>query len=441
MRRYADHKRFITRSLKASAFVALALLAPALMASAPASAQSDDGSAAAYWNRERERMQAQTRPARVVQRPTHLIRRAAPRRGYVREEGEISALQSGPASEIEAADGTRPTPYVEATAPAAPVQGPGFTIAVLGDNIGFMLAQGLQESFASQPNVKILRKARENTGLVRDDYFDWIKAARELTASTEKIDAIILTLGSNDRQALRDGVAPVDPRMPRWREIYTARAQALASILREKNIPLIWVGMPVMRNERLSNGLLELNEIFRDAAGQNGATYIDVWEAFVDDRQQFTVFGPDLNGAITRLRTSDGVHFTRAGARKLAYFVEGDLKRLIERKAQEQRPADAPIALTPDGSQQIAIPLPAPLPAASPAIVIPVRPDKGPVLPLTGIAMTPGGELAGSPRQTDQRDRESRAIVEQVLIEGRPAEASPGRADDFRWPRKGASGQ
>ena len=193
----------------------------------------------------------------------------------------------------------------------------------------------------------------------------------------------------------------------------------------------------MMRNERLSNGLLELNEIFRDAAGQNGATYIDVWEAFVDDRQQFTVYGPDLNGAITRLRTGDGVHFTRAGARKLAYFVEGDLKRLIERKAQEQRPADTPIPLVPDGSQQIAIPLP----AASPAIVIPVRPDKGPVLPLTGIAMSPGGELAGSPRQIDQRDQESRAIVEQVLIEGRPAEASPGRADDFRWPRKGASGQ
>lgn len=434
MRRHDTHCPSITRSLKAGAICALALLAPALLASPPANAQSDDGSAAAYWTRERERMRFQAAPPRVVQRPTHLIRRAAPRRGYVREEDEIGTPQSGPASEIEAADGTRPTPHVE---PTVPVQGPAFTIAVLGDNIGFMLAQGLQETFATQPNVTILRKARENTGLVRDDYFDWINAARELMASPEKIDAIVLTLGSNDRQSLRDGSAPVEPRMPRWRDIYTERAKALASILREKNMPLIWVGMPVMRNERLSNGLLELNEVFREAAGRTGATYIDVWEAFVDDRQQFTVYGPDLNGAITRLRTGDGVHFTRAGARKLAYFVEGDLKRLIDRKTQEQnRGVEAPIALTPDGSQQIAVPLPAPLPAAPPVIVIPVRPDKGPVLPLTGIAMSPGGELAASPRQNDQRDRESRAIFEQVLIEGRPAEASPGRADDFRWPRK-----
>lgn len=428
-------RSFLSRTLKAGAAVALALLA-----SAPAIAQQgDDGSAATYWTRERERMQSQARPNRVVQRPTHLIRRAAPRRGYVREEGVIgppqNTIENNPAAEIEAADGTRPAP-MEASAPVA---GAPFTIAVLGDNIGTMLAQGLQETFAAQPNVTILRKARENTGLVRDDYFDWAKAARELVAGSERIDAIVLMLGSNDRQSLRDGALSVDPRLPRWREIYAARAQTLAQILREKNIPLIWVGMPVMKNERLSNGLLELNEVFRETASKNGASYIDVWEAFVDDRQQFAIYGPDLNGAITKLRAGDGVHFTRAGARKLAYFVEGDLKRLIDRKTQELQPADAPIAAAPEGAPtqvRAALPTDAAVERSpAPLVVIRARPEKGPVLPLTGVAMSPGGELAGS-RKDDLRDRETRAIVEQVLIEGRPAEAPPGRADDFRWPRK-----
>jgi hypothetical protein len=425
-----NRRQSLTRSLTAGATFALALLA-----SAPAPAQqSDDGSAASYWARERERMQSQARPSRVVQRPTHLIRRAAPRRGYVREDSADGAGRTNPASEIEAADGTRPTPIVEAPASPAPVVGPAFTIAVLGDNIGSMLAQGLQETFANQPNVTILRKARENTGLVRDDYFDWTKAARDLVASTERIDAIVLMLGSNDRQALRDGAASVDPRAPRWRELYTERAQNLARILREKKAPLIWVGMPVMKNDRLSSGLLELNEIFRETASQNGAAYIDVWEAFVDDRQQFALYGPDLNGAITKLRTADGVHFTRAGARKLAYFVEGDVKRLIEKQTPVVDPAIADDAPEPaQKSQQLAIPAP----AAAPAIVVPARPDKGPVVPLTGLALSPGGELAGSTRKTDQRDQQSRAIVEQVLIEGRPMQEIPqGRADDFRWPRK-----
>lgn len=441
-----------TRSSKALSLKACAAFALAFLASGPSLAQQgDDGSAAAYWTRERERMRAQAAPPRVVQRPTHLIRRAAPRRGFVREEGALVPPQNDPASEIEAADGTRPTPFVEAAAAPTPAPGPGFTIAVLGDNVGMMLAQGLQETFAGQPNVTILRKARENTGLVRDDYFDWTKAARELIAGPERIDAIVLMLGSNDRQALRDGANSVDLRLPRWREIYAARAHTLAQILREKNIPLIWVGMPVMKSERLSSGLLELNEVFRETANKNGATYIDVWEAFVDDRQQFAVYGPDLNGATTRLRTGDGVHFTRAGARKLAYFTEGDLKRLIDRKRLEQSPpveVAAPQGAA-DGSQtQVRVILPGdstienspqlsiPLPPTAPMIVIPVRPDKGPVLPLTSVAMSPGGELAGAPSRDDRRDRDSRAIVEQVLTEGLPAEAAPGRADDFRWPRK-----
>jgi hypothetical protein len=436
MRRHADHRQSVTTSLKAGALLALAILA-----NAPARAQSDDGSAAAYWTRERERMRLQAAPPRVLQRPTHLIRRAAPIRGYVREEGAIVSPQAHPAPEAGASDGARPMPSAEAPPSPAPVAGPSFTIAVLGDNIGTLLAQGLHETFATQPNVTILRKARENTGLVRDDYFDWAKAARDLVASSERIDAIVLMLGSNDRQALRDGAGSVDPRLPRWREIYAERAQNLARTLREKNVPLIWVGMPVMKNERLSNGLLELNEIFRETATQNGATYIDVWEAFVDDRQQFALYGPDLNGAITKLRAGDGVHFTRAGARKLAYFVEGDIKRLIEKKSPAIDPAivivppldNAPAPDSGQKSPQLALPAP----AAAPTVVIPVRPEKGPVLPLTGLALSPGGELAGSPRQTDQRDQQSRVIVEQVLIQGLPMEEAPrGRADDFSWPRK-----
>ena len=139
---------------------------------------------------------------------------------------------------------------------------------------------------------------------------------------------------------------------------------------------------------------------------------------------------------ITKLRAGDGVHFTRAGARKLAYFVEGDVRRLIEKQTPVVDPAiadGAPLERAPEPaqkSQQFAIPAP-------PAIVLPLRPDKGPVVPLTGLALSPGGELAGSARKTDQRDQQSRAIVEQVLIEGRPMEQAPtGRADDFRWPRR-----
>lgn len=424
-------QRTIQLPLPSRAALALALALPAcgsLAPWSPAQAQVDDASAASYWRRERDRAQTK-RP--VVQRPTRMIRGVAPRPGFSRETSQeqwrrpaaphaappANARAPAPAAIAPAPAPASPTPAPATEAAAAPAE-PAFSIAVLGDNVGQLLAQGLQETFPERANVTILRKTRENTGLVRDDYFDWVKAAGELLSGAQKIDVAVMLVGSNDRQAIREGAQSHDPRTPRWRELYAARAQAFANAFREKKVALIWVGAPVMQNERLSAGLLELNEIYREAAEGTGATYVDTWEGFADERHRFTAFGPDINGLITRLRTNDGVHFTRAGARKLAYFLEGDLRRLMDRaapggpNAQETlTPAPAPEARKPE-------PAALPTPAAS------ARPDKGPVLPLTGAALSPGGELARPLRADPARD-----------LAPAPGEPPAGRADDFRWPK------
>jgi hypothetical protein len=326
-------------------------------------------------------------------------------------------------------------------------------IAVLGDNVGQLLAQGLQDAFAERPEVSILRKVKENSGLVRDDYYDWNKATRELLAGNEKISLAIMMIGSNDRQQMRDGSGALEPRSPKWNAAYAARVEAIMTQFRDRKIPLIWVGMPVMKNERLSAELVAFNEIYRDVAGRTGATYVDMWEGFVDDRNQFSIFGPDLNGQIVRLRTGDGVHFTRAGARKLAYFVEGDIRRILDAQTPADQPADAsapasaPVA-TPPAQQQTTVrvdfppeipqtyspgSLPLPLPPQAPLIAIPVRPAAGPVLSLSSPATSPGGQLAT--RARNPRATDSTELTQRALVMGAPLDARPGRADDFSWPR------
>jgi hypothetical protein len=49
----------------------------------------------------------------------------------------------------------------------------------------------------------------------------------------------------------------------------------------------------------------------------------------VDDQGRFTQDGPDFEGQTRRLRTYDGVNFTKAGAEKLGHYVEHDLRRLL----------------------------------------------------------------------------------------------------------------
>ncbi len=411
-------------------------------------AQYDD-SPARFWLQERERVQRQRAKPVVVQRPTHLIRRAAPRKGFAVEmpaattPSEVDPGALGPDGQpIIAAPGA--TPPTAIPAPATPVvvakpAGPTFHVAVIGDNIAQLLAQGLQEAFSDTPDISVLRRARENTGLVRDDYFDWQKGVRDLLAGPDKIGAAVMMIGSNDRQQLRDSAGSYEPRSPRWKQIYAARVEAIGNLFKDKKIPLVWVGMPVMKNERLSAELIDFNEIYRDAATKTGASYVDIWDAFTDDRGQFSLYGPDVNGQIVRLRTGDGVHFTKQGARKLAHFAEGDIRHAYD----DSRPGSEPaVAALEQQSPPAETPAPTTPSAAAPTnagttptlqLGLPVRPAAGPVVVLTTPALSPGGALATRQKSTAAND--AQRFVERVLVDGAPPDPRPGRADDFAWPR------
>ena len=446
----------------------LVALAALILATGGPAVQAEDESPAAFFRADRERMRLMQQRAApvVVQRPTHLIRRGAPVRGFARVAPVDSNARPvdpnaapNPTTPADgavdtanpAAPATEPTPAAPVVAaptekpvPSKPVEA-SFFVLVIGDSLGQMLGQGLTEAFADQPDVSILRKARENTGLVRDDYFDWVKGVNDLLANSGKINIAVMMIGSNDRQALREGANAYDVRQQRWREIYGDRVEAITKAFRDRKIPLVWVGLPVMKSDRFSADMAAFNEIYQDRAVKAGATYVDTWEAFLDDRGQFAAYGPDVNGQFQKLRAGDGVHFTRPGARKLAHFVESEIRHAIE----DSRPtADPMVSIAPSVAVAPApatlpvapsVPAPAPLevalpaPAAPPEVVIPVKPEAGVVVPLTGPAVAADGALAT--RAGRPASGGAQALLDRALVQGQPIEPRPGRADDFRWPR------
>jgi hypothetical protein len=328
---------------------------------------------------------------------------------------------------------------------------PTFQVAVIGDTLGQQLADGLEEAYADRPDIRILHRGKESSGLVRDDFFDWPKALRELLASGEKIDLGVIMIGSNDRQALHDGAQSYDALSAPWRQRYEARVDAIRAAFREKKIPLVWVGLPVTKNEHFSADMAKLNDIYRDHAAKDGAPFIDIWEAFGDERNQYQAFGPDINGRIVKLRAGDGVHFTDVGARKVAHFVEGEVKRAMEAR-QPAAPETAPpaeAAAPPGGDAaqgppaEVVGPMPqivapgAPIPAAAPTL--PERPAIGPAQPLTASTAAEGAELARRsrprPSSDDARAAAAKALVDHIYVEGGDQPTHPGRADDFSWPK------
>jgi hypothetical protein len=358
-----------------------------------------------------------------------------------------------------------PAPTREASAPAAPSPEATEFVYVLGDSLAISAADGMDEDLEGKPEIGVVDRARDASGLVRDDYFDWAKAARELVGGNEpapkdkeakakdakdkpasaaeakpKIDYVVVMLGINDMQQLRDGKDYVDPLTDRWKAIYSQRIQAVVAPLRAAHIPVLWVGLPPMRSEKFNTQVVALNQIFKDNAEKAGATFVDIFDDFADQGGQFDAFGPNIEGQKVKLRGPDGIHLTPAGGKKLAHFLDAEILKVLDKQEppntdiaalppdlsrttddvneQIRREMGQPAALTPG-------PKPAPVTEAAPEAPKPVvRPEAGPIASLATRPVSPGATLASvaSPAASE---------AARILRLGEPPRAAPGRADDF----------
>jgi hypothetical protein len=202
----------------------------------------------------------------------------------------------------------------------------------------------------------------------------------------------------------------------RWVELYAKKIEELVGVLKSKGVPVLWVGLPAIRGQKGTSDLLFLDALYRDGAGKAGITYVDVWDGFVDEGGRFMQRGPDFEGQPRKLRSDDGVFFTKAGARKLAHYVEREVTRLL---AARSGPIAVPIEpATPEVS--VAPGQPAP------------RPLAGPVMPL--VASSVGtDQLLGGP---GSRPAGVDALAARTLVKGEALAPPAGRADDYAWPRR-----
>jgi uncharacterized protein len=372
----------------------------------------------------------------------------------------------------------RPAPAVDSAKAPPPRKletPPTSTVVVVGDSMADWLGYGLDELYADQPEVGVERKIRASSGLIRYDAknetLNWPQAIKDAIAN-EKPNTIIVMLGLNDRTSLRDktppppntkrpgepqqgaaqtpnpptaGQAPQDkaampadteaPPQPaaqgetqrptpgvsyefhtdQWATLYAKRIDDMIAALKSKGVPIVWVGLPAIRGPKSTSDMSYLDELYRERAEKAGIVYVDIWDGFVDDQGRYAVQGPDFEGQTRRLRTADGLYFTKAGAVKLASYVDRELRRL-----------------TPSYVAPVALPGPETAPKSGSADA---RPDVGPVLPLS----IGGGEhenLLGAGDRQQQMTSDPAAA--KVLSRGDALEAHAGRADDFSWPRPGA---
>ncbi len=84
---------------------------------------------------------------------------------------------------------------------------PERNVLVMGDGMADWLAYGLEDAYVEQPDMGVIRKAKNTSGLIKyqpkGEPADWAAAAKGILA-TENPDVVVIMLGINDRVALRE---------------------------------------------------------------------------------------------------------------------------------------------------------------------------------------------------------------------------------------------
>lgn len=321
------------------------------------------------------------------------------------------------------------------SSPARPATQAGFVVAVFGDAFAYDAARGLADAYESDPRTGVYDATDEAGGLAQDATPAWADAVDIAIRKAGRVDAAVMMLGSGDLKPLADEHGDkVDVGSPGWQQAYGERVERAAAAFRAKHLPLIWVGLPMVRDADLASRYADLNAVVREHAPKAGAVFVDTWEGFTNEAGQYDPTGPDANGQTTKLRRNDGLRFTRAGARKLASFIEPDLKREHDRVQSNRQIAAISVENRSLFDQALDVDVNAlirreaglpPLPATQGTSV---RSREGPVVELTAAPVSRDGRLATFTGPA--------SAGEIQLARGLAPPARAGRTDDFSWPRR-----
>jgi uncharacterized protein len=194
-------------------------------------------------------------------------------------------------------------------------------VVVIGDS----LAAGLgtyMERVLRPSLVRVSRQGRISTGLARPDYFDWWAAMRQI-ADNYRPDLVIVMLGENDNQPLRKrgGAIETDIGNVAWPKAYRERVEGFLRVATSRGARVVWLGLPVVRNQERWPTLERQNGVYaRAARSVPNVSFLDTWDMFDAPDGRYTTYYRQ-EGTVLEVREADGVHFNATGYELLARAV------------------------------------------------------------------------------------------------------------------------
>jgi hypothetical protein len=206
--------------------------------------------------------------------------------------------------------------------PAAPPMPARQTVLLIGDSMmAGSLGAAISRTLGANPRFRVVRAAQVATGLSRPDLFDWMSVVGPLL-EREKPQLVVCSLGANDGQRIFENDRALSFGTAAWNKAYRERVSAMMRKLAGSGARVLWLGLPPMRDERLSRRAAHLSRIFSASAKRaRRVDYLELRMLVAGPDGGYTTFLRGPGGQMLRVRMEDGVHYSPAGSRLVARWV------------------------------------------------------------------------------------------------------------------------
>jgi uncharacterized protein len=219
-----------------------------------------------------------------------------------------------------------------------------FRFVVVGDVLAKGLGAGLTRLTTIDQRFETVNRFNESSGLARVEVYDWTVALPKILTASE-VDGVVVLIGTNDRQPIRVGEQRFEFGTPEWTAAYEARVDGLLGVIKAAGAKAFWVNLPPMAKPNFDADMKVISDLQSARVVAAGVNFIDIRPIFSSADGAMLWQDTDPNGNPRRLRTREGIAFTRQGNDVVADVVMKAMLAAVSEDAPKL-PDAAPVVAT-----------------------------------------------------------------------------------------------
>jgi uncharacterized protein len=236
--------------------------------------------------------------------------------------GAPTGTQPGPAP-----GGPPPSTTATTVARRVPTAAQPLRVWMAGDSLMGTVSESFAALTKSNRDITVTNDVQIGTGLARPDVYDWPAVVSQEMANANP-DVVVFMFGANDDQDMQSGGHRVVLGTDAWRQEYARRVNQMMALAATGHRQVIWLGVPAVKRPRLNHTKDVMNAaVITEAALYPAVTFVDAGPILDGPGASYVTYLTNAAGQPVKVRESDGVHFTLAGANRLTPMILTPIKQ------------------------------------------------------------------------------------------------------------------